>query len=80
MFFTVHEALDVNVKQETGGDRIVLDIWSDEASLDITMQGGVAMALWRFLARAARREGEGRRAGRSRTPDSSPDSDQEGTR
>jgi hypothetical protein len=55
VFFTVDEALDVNVEQETGGDRIVLDMSSDEASLHITMQGGVAVALWRFLARAAGR-------------------------
>jgi hypothetical protein len=55
VFFTFDEALRVKVKQVTGGDRIVLGIWSDEASLRITMQGGVAVALWRFLARAAGR-------------------------
>jgi hypothetical protein len=53
--FTGDEALRVMVKQETGGDRIVLGIWSDEATLHITMQSGVAVAVWRFLARAAGR-------------------------
>jgi hypothetical protein len=55
VFFTLDEAPTVKVKQETGGDRIVLSIRSEEASLRITMQGGVAVALWRFLARAAGR-------------------------
>ena len=59
VFFTVDEAPTVEVRQETGGDRIVLDIWSDEASLRITMQGGVAVALWRFLAHAAGRRCNG---------------------
>jgi hypothetical protein len=58
VFFTVDEALRVTVMQETpGGDRIVLAIWSDEASLRITMQVGVAVAVWRFLALAAGRPG-----------------------
>ena len=57
VFFTVDEALRVTVKQETGRDRIVLGISSDEAYLRITMQVGVAVAVWRFLALAAGRPG-----------------------
>jgi hypothetical protein len=41
------------VEQEPGGDRVVLQVWSDEASLNITMQVGVAIALWDFLSQVA---------------------------
>jgi hypothetical protein len=54
VFFTLDEAPTVRVTRESGGDRIILDIRSDEASLRITMQGGVAAALRRFLARAGK--------------------------
>lgn len=54
VFWTIDEAPTVRVTQEPSGDRIVLHIRSDEASLRITMQGGVAGALRRFLARAGR--------------------------
>ena len=53
VFFTFGETPHVTVEQAT--DRIALCIWSEDASLNITMQGGVAAALWRFLARAAGR-------------------------
>jgi hypothetical protein len=56
VFWTFDEAPKVRVTQEEpSGDRIVLSIRSNEASLGITMQGGVANALRKFLARAGGR-------------------------
>jgi hypothetical protein len=43
----------VRAEQEAGGDRIVLQVWSDDASLNIAMQVGVAIALRDFLSEAA---------------------------
>jgi hypothetical protein len=52
VFFAFDEVPRVRVQQET--DRIRLGMWSGEATLNITMQGGVAVAVWKFLARAGR--------------------------
>jgi hypothetical protein len=52
VFWTVDESPSLRVSQHE--DRIFLTVRSDEASLGISMQGGVAAAVQRFLARAGR--------------------------
>ena len=50
--FLDEERPTVQVAREPSGDRIILNVWSDEASLNIAMQVGVAIALWQFLSQS----------------------------